>query len=54
MEDRDVQTAYLLFRFKNMTPQEYYNKKPGEKKILRAFIAIEINERHRANSQDGV
>jgi len=36
-----------------MSPQEFYTKKPGEKKILRAFISFELSERRRENSQDG-
>jgi len=36
-----------------MSPKEFYDRKPGEKKILRAFILHEIKERTEENSQDG-
>jgi hypothetical protein len=36
-----------------MSPSEYYDKKPGERKILRAFIHYEIEERKRENPQGG-
>ncbi|AFM40336.1 hypothetical protein Desaci_1310 [Desulfosporosinus acidiphilus SJ4] len=45
-----MQTAYLLFKYKNMSPKEFYDKKPGEKKILRAFLFYELAERNRENS----
>ncbi|KLU64015.1 hypothetical protein DEAC_c40090 [Desulfosporosinus acididurans] len=48
-----MQTAYLLFRFHGMSPKEYYDKKPGEKKILRAFMLHEIEERDRESSPNG-
>jgi len=36
-----------------MSPKEFYDKGPGEKKILQAFIYYEIKERNEENSQDG-
>ncbi|WP_158644437.1 hypothetical protein [Clostridium ihumii] len=41
----DAQTAYLLFYYKNFKPTEYYNAKLGERKILRAFMHQEIEDR---------
>lgn len=35
---------YLLFKYKNMKPSDYFNLKPGEIKILRAFIHQFIEE----------
>lgn len=38
---------YLLFRYKNITPSDFYSRKPGEKIILRAFMEKEIEERNK-------
>jgi len=38
---------YLLFRLKNISPSDYYWKKPGEKIILRAFMEREAEERRK-------
>lgn len=38
---------YLLFRYKSLNPIESYNKMPGEKIILRAFIMQEIEDRQK-------
>lgn len=47
---------YLLFRYKSIMPSEYYNKKPGEKKIIQAFLSQEIYERNKEakDSEAGV
>lgn len=36
---------YLLFRYKNITPSEYYRMGKGEKTVLRAFMEVEIKDR---------
>ncbi len=37
---------YLLFRYKNMLPSVFFERKYGEKKIIRAFMDYEIYERN--------
>lgn len=37
---------YLLFRYKNITPSEYYCMGKGERTVLRAFMEVEIRDRH--------
>lgn len=36
---------YLLFRYKNIMPMEYYSMGRGEKTVLGAFMEFEIEER---------
>lgn len=38
---------YLLFRYKNIKPSEYYNMARGDKRICRAFMEVEIKEREK-------
>ena len=40
-----MQVMYLLFKYKNMKPSEFYWLPIGEKKILGCFIKREIEER---------
>ena len=40
-----MQVMYLLFKYKNMKPSEFYWLPLGEKKILSYFIKREIEER---------
>lgn len=36
---------YFLFRYKNWKPTEYWNMEYGEKRIAKAFMAEEMEER---------
>lgn len=46
---------YLLFRYKNIMPSDYYWRGPGEKRILRAFMTKEIEEKNKtADILDGI
>lgn len=38
---------YFLFRYKNIMPSDYYWRKPGEKRIIQAFMSKEIEERNK-------
>ena len=38
---------YLLFRYHHMMPADYFNKRPGEKKVIAAFMHHEIEERNK-------
>ena len=40
-----MQVMYLLFKYKNMKPSEFYWFPLGEKKILGCFIKRELEER---------
>ena len=37
---------YVLFRFHHKWPMEYFQKGAGEKKIIRAFVRQEIEDRN--------
>lgn len=46
---------YALFRYKNIMPSDYYWRKPGEKKVIKAFFSQEIEDRkeeYRAEAGD--
>lgn len=36
---------YILFREKNILPHEYYNAGDGEKRVIKAFLDVEMEER---------
>lgn len=36
---------YLLFRYKDILPSDYYWKPAGEKLIIKAFLMKELEER---------
>ena len=38
---------YFLFREKNITPGEFYQKPPGERLLLTAFCQKEIEDRRK-------
>lgn len=38
---------YILFREKNILPHEYYNAGDGEKKVIKAFLDVELEERRK-------
>jgi hypothetical protein len=38
---------YLLFRFKDWEPSKYYWMPAGERKIVRAFMKKEIEDRNK-------
>lgn len=38
---------YLLFKYKNMKPSEFYKIPLGEKSILACFMKLEIEERQK-------
>ncbi|HHV75536.1 MAG TPA: hypothetical protein GXX41_13060 [Thermoanaerobacterium sp.] len=38
---------YLLFRYHHILPADYYNRKAGEKRIIHAFLAKEIEDRNK-------
>lgn len=40
--DAEMQLMYYLFTRKNIMPSLYYNKTPGEKVIIRAFLEKEF------------
>ena len=40
---------YLLFRLHDKFPMDYYTRMPGEKKIIRAFMRQEIEDRNQEN-----
>ena len=42
---------YLLFKYKNMKPSEFYQLPLGEKRILACFMKLEIEERHQEMKQ---
>lgn len=44
---------YLLFRYKDITPMEYYRMGRGEKTVLRAFMRVEIKDRNE-NAKNGI
>ena len=39
---------YFLFREKNITPGEFYQKSPGERLLLTAFCQKELEGRRKA------
>lgn len=39
--------AFLLFRYKDITPSEYYSMGRGEKTVLKAFMKEEIKQRQK-------
>ena len=42
---------YLMFKYKNMMPHEFYALPYGEKLILSLFLQREINERNKENKE---
>ena len=44
---------YLLFRLHHKFPMEYFSRLPGEKKIIRAFMRKEIEDRNAENDEIG-
>lgn len=40
---------YLLFRYHNILPFDFYNRGDGEKQILHAFIAQEMEDLAKEN-----
>lgn len=44
---------YYLYRFHNITPEQYYNMKIGNKIILNSFIEYEIKQRNEENTANG-
>lgn len=38
---------YLLFRYHSIMPNDYFNRKAGEKKIIAAFMHHEIDDRNK-------
>ena len=46
-----MQVMYLLFKYKNMKPSEFYWLPLGEKKILGYFIKRELEERQKEMQQ---
>ncbi len=42
---------YLLFRYHNITPRQFYDMEPGEKKVIRAFARYEMEKRQEEAKQ---
>ena len=42
---------YLLFRLHDKFPLEYYTRRPGEKKVIRAFMRKEVDDRNAENDE---
>jgi hypothetical protein len=45
--DQEVQIMYLLFRYHHILPADYYDRKVGEKRIIRAFLEQEMEDRQK-------
>lgn len=39
--------VYLLFREKNISPCDYFKMTAGQKRVTRAFLRFEIEERNK-------
>lgn len=42
---------YFLFKYKGILPSEYYWKPAGEKLIIKAFLAKEMEEREKEKEE---
>jgi hypothetical protein len=43
---------YYLYRFHNITPENYYNMKIGNRIILNSFVEYEIEQKAKENGGD--
>lgn len=46
-----MQLMYLMFKYKKMLPSDFYKLPYGEKRLLTAFLKLELEERQQEMKQ---